>query len=106
VSEQQFRENAVRYDDYGYTCEWCLASTTGPSRSLVHETYCPVSDEPDLVKVLRFIKPMYDKAWSDEESLCGMVVGDTLLYILEYISDELGVRLTEDGGWEYLENTE
>jgi len=69
---------------------------------ILSAVYGVLDEEPDLVKVLRYVTPLWDAAWNSEKT-CGMAIGDALLYVIEYITDELGVRLTEDGNWEYLE---
>jgi hypothetical protein len=58
-----------------------------------------LADEPDLAGVLRYANELRDAAIAGEKP-GGLAVADALLYIIEYITDEIGLRLTE-AGWEW-----
>ena len=59
--------------------------------------------EPDIVMALRFVEKMQEGAWKAVgSSKCAFSIYDALLHVTEYIEGELGICLSEDGGWEDL----
>ena len=61
--------------------------------------------EPEVVGILRLVKKLEDRAielFNSGKPASYHVVYDALLHVSEYINGELGIYLTEDGGWERI----
>ena len=115
MSERRLRElGTLVAENSVERCAFCHV----PVSAGEHYPQCPMDADPDVVAMLRWAAGRaYSLEHEKPEGLGGLAqyVGDsiarywaaiTIKHVMRYIEDEFHVRLTDKGGWEYLEPEE